>query len=142
MNNNTEEAYCSFECAKLLKEKGFDVKCRYWFDVDGTLWNYNANTWNSNDGNITNFLCTKPTHAVAMEWIRINFGKFISITTDDNHQFRFEIISWRWDEREQTYRVSHTVLGETFWDTTSPARFNSPQEAVEAALLYVLKNLI
>ena len=27
MNNNIEEAYCSFEVSKLLKEKGFNCLC-------------------------------------------------------------------------------------------------------------------
>ena len=29
-----KEAYCSFEVAKLLKEKGFDEYCPLWYDLN------------------------------------------------------------------------------------------------------------
>lgn len=107
MNNNIEEAYCSLGISKILRDKGFQIYCQRSF-------NPSTNKPQSSPSDNTIPAIARPTHAVAMEWIRINFGKFISITTDDNHQFRFEILS----------------------------RFNSPQEGVEEALLYVLKNLV
>jgi hypothetical protein len=115
INNNISEHYCSFEVSKLLKDKGFDI------------WTYSGWT----NGEIKNGFkvsiheTNRPTHALAIEWIRVNFGIWICI---DNHTpilFEFSIRNLK-DE----------------FTPQSEGNFNSPQEATEAALLFTLQNLI
>jgi len=115
INNNTQEDYCSFEVSKLLKEKGFDVSSPYWdFEKVGEM------------------SVRKPTHSLAIKWIRENFGIHIfgsqfSITTK---KYSWEI----WDDKNEKNYVYKNDSDE--WD------FSSSEEATEAALLYTLQNLI
>lgn len=102
MNNNIQESYCSYEVSKLLKEKGFGVPNQLAFTGRGI------------------------THALAIEWVRVNFGIWIfpDVTTG------FE----EWTGTAVKKGSSDLLCRLT--------PFNSPQEATEAALLYVLNNLI
>ena len=133
MNNNIKEAYCSFKVSKLLKENGFDcptifvgenlnihigkeiVQEKDW-DKAGCELKYH---YNSHYGK-TNTNVSRPTHQMAIEWIRINFN--IYITAKLNHRKKYY---WALDD-----------VGDTSYE------FNSPQEAIESALSYILKNLI
>lgn len=67
------EDYVSFETAKLLKEKGFDVDC-YCFYTDGELVRAQGHACNWNNGE-TLFAdykneCSAPTLQMAMKWLR------------------------------------------------------------------------
>jgi hypothetical protein len=124
INNNIQESYCSFEVSKLLKEKGFDCYTTTWHqrgngiveDVVGKSDRYNSKG---------EAYTSHPTHALALEWLRVNFGIWIMIEPDTaNSRCWFPI-------------VSKEYVGDGNTDF-----FNTPQEALEAALLYVLKNLI
>lgn len=71
INNNIQESYCSFEVGKLLFAKGYRIPGR-------TVYNYNkvfidgiGDRWVSE--------YPAPTHALAIEWIRVNFKKWIYI---------------------------------------------------------------
>lgn len=129
MNNNITEDYCSFEVSKLLKEKGFDCMC----DRKAAFTDKNKfypavihYTKLSNcdkayaDGNVL-----VPTHALAIKWIRENFGIHISVDFDIENSWSFAC-----------YGLSG-VIG-----TIVNSEYDSPEEATEAALLYTLKNLI
>ena len=67
-----EEAYCSFEVSKLLKDKGFD---------EPTLSYYKSNKVNYgaliNRNGISDIVC-RPTHQMALAWLRSK-GIFITI---------------------------------------------------------------
>ena len=63
------EDYVSFETAKLLKEKGFDVYVRSFYDADDmpaqhteALWDWNLNK--------ENYRFSAPTLQMAMKWLR------------------------------------------------------------------------
>ena len=103
MNNNIQESYCSKEVSKLLKEKGFEFNMRT---------------------APTGF----PTHALAIEWIRVNFGIWIQVFNEEKN-FGYDIINIK----------KKTSLGNLLYRAYA---FNSPQQATEAALLYTLQNLI
>lgn len=67
------EDYVSFETAKLLKEKGFDLECDYLY-VDGEIrraQGYACN-WNSGETILTDYVneCSAPTLQMAMKWLR------------------------------------------------------------------------
>ena len=67
-----------------------------------------------------------PTQDVVKEWIRVNF----------NHDIESRGVRYAGDEKSSYYQayVNGCVI--------SMERYNTPSEAVEAALLYTLENLI
>ena len=75
------EDYCSFEVAKLLKEKGFNEQCRAAYTNYGKLFTTQIQQY------ITNALCSKgylwdctaPTLQMAMKWLREVHNIFICI---------------------------------------------------------------
>lgn len=166
MDNNITEDYVSFEVAKLLKDKGFDVfTMQGYFNYIGSLphllypnieifgsnylfKNSSDFTQNENPNAITNDNCCAPTQALAIKWIRLNFGIHISAACYYNPQ-RLDKIMY---EAEISYEgngydgllknasnrlnVDWTKEPEKYWI------FNTPEEATNAALLYTLKHLI
>lgn len=164
MNNNiiVTEDYCSFEVSKLLKEKGFRQKTLCFFFEDGEFrqnllvettgmdygskftteyselnedWNNGFLTkkdgsrcfgCNKNKGYLET--CSSPTHTLAIKWIRENFG--VHIFTDFGIGWEAIIIP-----------VGYIGKG-TFPELGQISNYSTPEEALEAALLYTLKNLI
>lgn len=160
MQNNIEEAYCSFEVSKLLKDKGFKQPTLCYYFEDGVfiqnshkditgmdygvefeieyeelLGNWNDNFVTKKNGDRC-FGCDKskgyfetysaPTHALVIEWLRVNFDIWVSIDyIDEVALFRYTI----------TKITTNTILVDMI-------NFKTPQEATEAALLHVLKELI
>lgn len=123
MNNNITEDYCSFEICKLLKEKGFSAYCTSLYTKEGKqndVGNYNG----VDDDNYISY--SRPTHSLAIKWIRENFGFNIYSRNFSDLKFRSYIVDANGD-------MEHAM-------TETP--FNSPEEATEAALLYTLQNLI
>ena len=61
-----KEAYCSFEVAKLLKEKGFNEPCRAVYEEEilriNTLCDYH-------NSELSSYVCA-PTLQMAMNWLR------------------------------------------------------------------------
>lgn len=115
----------SFEIAKLLKEKGFNLKVINFYDyerlstpfdkqrqVDGLI-NYNPINWNS----VKNHYTSAPTIAEVVMWLYEKHGIWISLTHQHN-QFFWSFGSYQTQD------------------------FNSPIEAYEAAIEYTLNNLI
>lgn len=129
MNNNITEAYCSFEVSKLLKEKGFEQLTQKAFIEDGTEYQFETTPQNYNDENGRFYkTSSRPTHSLAIEWIRVNFGKHIlTIPTYSNHKIK----GYVWN--------NHLITMDNIGDE---GIFDTPQEATEAALLYTLQNLI
>ena len=121
----TTEDYVSFETAKLLKEKGFDEATYHYYNTTGARWFESVLVRHNSQGGIA---C--PTLQMAMKWLREVHGIDISIDL----RFRSEdedvyIKSWR-------YTVYHTDEIEDFGDS------DTYEEACEAAIKYVLENLI
>lgn len=141
IDNNIEESYCSFEVSKLLKEKEFDVECLHFYtkpkskmygiDEHGRAYpikNTSKKLYtcgqhaSSKDDNV--YLA--PTHSLAIEWLRVNFEVFISIMyLDSVGAYGFVT----------TTIVNNTEVKEQYY-------FSSPADAYEAALKYVLEELI
>ena len=123
-----QEAYCSYEIAKLLKEKGFDAFC-------DTGWDKNLYDKEHARGFSIGFdkkenWISRPTHQMAMAWLRekgidVNiFLSYISIEFGKKEKhYSFEIISDNTDYDEYSYYATY-------------------EDAVEAALKYALENLI
>lgn len=134
------EDYCNFEVAKLLKEKGFDEPyCNCYLLLDeggytevemsdechqGERYDSESSSWKFGT------LLLRPTHQMALKWLREVHNIYIDIltyTTGKNIQFR-----WVGYEKGRLFSQEE---GKTIY-------FDSYEQAIEAALSYVLKNLI
>lgn len=124
-----KEVYCSFEVAKLLKEKEFDAQCRAAYTDYGQLFTTQIQQY------ITNIICSKgnlweciaPTHQMAMKLLREIYGIDIIVEISDpsvNDRKYYCII---WDKNNDSYILD---------------LFDSYEDAVEAALKYTLEILI
>lgn len=131
------EAYVSFETAKLLKEKGFDVpvpKC-YSETFDNKEYekhSFELADWNHRKSSVYNGypFVSRPTHQMACAWLREVHNIFIEIGTsiDLNGKYHF---SYTILDKECKYiRRGYTDFD---WNY---------EDAVEEALKYVLENLI
>ena len=119
-----KETYCSFEVAKLLKEKGLNVpthafynpKKSYTLKFDPCLIDRNAGIYIS-----------APTHQMAMAWLREIHGIDIVIEISDPSVKDRKYYCVIWDKNNDSYILD---------------LFSSYEECVEAALKYALENLI
>lgn len=140
LNNNIVESYCSFDVSKLLKEKGFDVKCLQFytkpkskmFGIDEEFRIYPIQNKSKKLYKCGEHIAGKsenvylaPTHSLAIEWLRVNFGIWITITSISQESWQCHITK-KGDNLDKLY----------FED------FNSPQEAIEIGLKYILEELI
>lgn len=127
------EDYCSFEISKLLKEKGFDGWCDYFYDdprrqelrtKDGEDKYWNGHLWDDE--------YAAPTHQMVMKWLRKK-GIYVYV---------------------EPYMVGGTYIEELkvhycgrILDTNrrrlySIENMTSYTEAIEERIEYALKNLI
>lgn len=120
------EDYVSFETAKLLKEKGFDVVTEKCYILD------NSNLCAVTVGQLFNgkpqgkYEIAAPTLQMAMKWLREVHHIFIQV----------ELYSKRNDYCFDVFKNTHRILIEYL------EVCNSYEEAVVAALNYCLNNLI
>lgn len=131
-----EEAYCSYEVAKLLKEKGFDENTSMVYTSYGDLCKCNRynSIHNSNYNDITKnyFECTAPTQQMACDWVRKK-GWHISIqlTYDENYNAVYYI----------TISSTKTFLAEDIGELENKY-FSKVEDATDESLKFVLTNLI
>jgi len=112
-----KEEYVSFEVAKLLKEKGFN---------EITLDSYRANGQLRGEYKSCNYPC--PTQQMAMRWLR------------EIHHFIFVFEPASFSGEECMNWTIEIWAGDNF-EAEIPS-FGTYEEAVEAALKYVLERLI
>ena len=126
------EDYCSFETAKLLKEKGFNVYVRSYYEkneyktkeelsTNNALWNWN----------ISSFRYSAPSLWVAMKWLREKHLVICVIPLtfycgEKVHEWGYNI--WADDNLEI--------------DDSNSSKFATYEEACESAIRYCLENLI
>lgn len=117
------EDYVSYEVAKLLKEKGFDIECNTAY-YNGSLIDYTL--YGFCDGELID--C--PTHQMAMKWLREVHNIYIDISPT-------------YSEVEKTIHFIWQVFDSNYNDISDCEIFYGKYEqAVEAALKYSLENLI
>ena len=132
----TREDYCSYEVAKLLKEKGFDgdggdAECHMFYS-------------NYTEEEIMPIMeiglvpydeaCFAPTHQMAMKWLREKYDLHI-IVYPYKADYK-ENVSTKWCC--VVYKTYNQLGCEKYTNET----LNSYEEAVEAALRYSLEILI
>ena len=118
------EDFCSFEVAKLLKEKEFDVPCMGRYSVRSKEFHLDC-TKMCNNGGL--FECAAPTHQMAMKWLR--------------EVHNIDIFPWKIGKGIYSCAIFNSNTGQ---DLSSDKDFPSEkyEQAVEAACLYALNNLI
>lgn len=127
-----QEDYCSYEVAKLLKEKGFDIFKPYGWDEELFDKEHPRNFSLGFDSKEHWISC--PTHQMAMKWLREVYKLSIepySIAIEENCiGYAYAICSCK---------TGLEIFAER-WDGKNP--FVSYEEAVESAVKYCLENLI
>ena len=150
-----QPAYVTFEQAKLLKEKGFNLECENFYrkekygkkfylttgieyDSDrNCIWDWNLNGGQS--GNLSKVIpypnentaiyYSAPEQWQVVEWLRINHGIWISVDNLIDNRFYFSV-----RHTNTNNYASRTGCNEE--------GYSLPQEAYSAAFDYVLNNLI
>lgn len=126
------EGYVSFETAKLLKEKGFDEKTIYYYQLNcydepilsGSIKNfYNRST--------NKYCCC--TLQMAMKWLRIKHNLYIEPYVIKNYNNK---------KLEYTYSIQDLDFNGSDDGIECCKNWNSPEEACEAAIKYCLEHLI
>lgn len=111
------EDYCSFEVAKLLKEKGFNEPCLKQYYNNGELSNVSIEAkYNTIDNQIS-----APTLQMAMKWLR------------EVHGINLNIVFIR------LFDKGYWNKGHWTFDNT---KYESYEQACEAAIKYCLENII
>ena len=118
----------SFEIAKLLKEKGFDLPCRLLYKSEKELEegigvDYDWNRFDS---------YSAPTIAEVVMWLYEKHGIWIRVTPKPYSHF---LTHWRWEHMSTDYSTRNCG-----WEKVKD--YMTPTEAYEAAIIYTLKNLI
>lgn len=132
------EDYCNKEISVLLKEKGFDVSVKNYFSLnkDDMLHNLDKKYGAKKNWNAFEICISRPSQSLALKWLREVHGFIVTIDYDrypvDNGEN--DVVGYGYniqtkDNPEDYYRISEYV-------------YDCYEEATEAALLYVLKNLI
>ena len=127
------EDYVSFKTAKLLKEKGFDEECWYWYEEDGYFKDSNDDYgFQSNSDHISDdFICSSPTLQMAMKWLR-------------EREWFICVIPLAFYCGEKVSKFGYSIwAGDNFEvNEENTPEFTTYKEACEAAIKYCLENLI
>lgn len=142
------EDYCSYEVAKLLKEKGFDELCYHKYDDEGYL-SFNHVGYINSDRPCDDFYALAPTHQMVMKWLREEHNIDIEVHADVGMlgvKVYTPFISRYKSSTEYPSKLRQYKNGLYFEDDRGVIpgikHFETYEEAVEAALKYSLENLI
>ena len=128
------EDYVSYEVAKLLKEKGFDVPClACWYIGSEAHEKFSDYPFNWNEVKSDVDWLSRSTNQMAMKWLRKKYGLHIDVTPYLNEEGE---ATWVW---EIINVVTATIIADSL-DLDDD--FSSCEEAVDIALKYCLTKLI
>jgi hypothetical protein len=121
--------YVDFNTAKLLKEKGFDVKIRAHYKDRELIYSGNLFNWNDSEEQKrwTPVVLSAPEIWMVVEWLRLKHSIWIFLQPQ----------TLLGEKKCENYY--YTIVEN---DITHSSYFNSPQEAYLFAIDYTLKNLI
>ena len=125
------EDYVSFEIAKLLKEKGFNVPTNYFYNNDGVVCHgcssYNWNDEGEYDDGLQDY--SRPLIWTVMKWLR--FYNWSIVIEPKTFLANMVVNSW-----------SYKIWADAELDVNMTESFKNYEEACEAAIKYCLENLI
>ena len=134
--NEIKPTYVSFEQAKRLKEKGFDLYLNAIYKTDGTL---------VENVNLTKVekLFPAPEQWQVVEWLRVKHGIWVSVDVVKEYWFwKIRGINGKEIVKEQLPIELCTTLTDLLFSNTKYLKYTSPQEAYSAAFDYILTNII
>jgi hypothetical protein len=136
------EDYVSFETAKLLKEKGFDVPCMGRYSVRSKEFHLDSARLCNNGGL---FECATPTLQMTMKWLREVHKLFITIEIKGDPRME-SFIYYKWSVAKysscQIERVDNGLhTPEDYWYAKGEED-ETYELSCEAAIKYCLENLI
>lgn len=123
-----KEDYCSYEVAKILKEKAFNESC-YTCYIEKEIFHYD---YSSTNYELIDGIISCPTIQMAMKWLREEKNIFIVI-----EPYAYDYIN----EKNKSY-VCSLWVGDNYHEYIESKDYPSYKEASEAALKYCLENLI
>jgi len=143
-----QEAYVSFETAKLLREKGFDEPCNQCYakhpkeDKPKLMFNDAGTNSKGVYGAVFPFLASAPSQQMAMRWLRevhnIVICAEIGNENDKGNTDYTNPDRWHWFF-DLTNEKGVVIEPESDYILNE---FDSYEDAVEAAIQYCLTNLI
>ena len=127
----------TFETAKLLKEKGFDLPCIYCYDKCNMLSTYST-VFKPLNYNTSGYLKSAPTIEKVVLWLYEKHGIWISVAP------RFNNDNSLWFVYESLILSTNTIktLNNNLFKGHFNEMFKSPTEAYSSAILYTLNNLM
>jgi hypothetical protein len=130
INKDVHEHYCSLEMLQLLYDKG--MRYREWTEVAFHRNSLAEHRFNQGD---VSYLKDTVTHQIVVEWLRVNFGIWVYVNLEgqlDSHSY---FVKGKDEDYPMNKIIKHGYPKYGQW-------YNSPKEAMEAGILYVLNNLI
>lgn len=133
MNNQIKESYVTFEIAQALKGKSFDCLCSLYMKEGEDIQHVTLgrNTFNDNRIYI-------PTTALAIAWIRENFGINIYVECETYGEEYYPKIASASEKTWQDLDLRSEILNAK----RVLLQYKTYEAAEQAALLYTLKNLV
>ena len=126
-----KEAYCNYEMSMLLKEKGFNEYCSGYYKFDKSLGILSKAVINNSALDDDGIDISAPTHQMVLAWLReVHKWSIQVFPVFDNLKWCYDI----YELKIQKYHSRPELLSDVDYDTY--------EEAVEAAIKYVLENLI
>lgn len=135
MIEDIKEDYVSFEIAKLLKEKGFNIPTNDYYRATGSgiFWakklDWNNDIENETVGGMT--YCSCPAQALVIKWLRVKYNIIVETLIFDRGFLEKDKFCFQWRVYDNTEE----------WETEMK-EYKTPEEATEQAILYSLQNLI
>lgn len=130
------EDYVSYKTAKLLKEKGFDVYVRSYYEKNEYKtkeeFNENSALWN---WNISSFRYSAPTVQMTMKWLREVYKLEVRSTYDYDKDSWWGNINPMFEETDENSDTYQRALGFDY-------QGKSYEQACEEAIRYCLENLV
>jgi hypothetical protein len=148
INNKLDEQRVSFELAKLLKEKGFQVPTKGCYTkylkthksdnpsfamTKGELEVDSEFIINKSAGDLSNenyYQCARPTHQLVIEWLYINYGLYVWVQP---HNIDGGFISLVQSTKKPAENTTQAVYSK---------KADTPKEALEKMLTFTLTKLI
>lgn len=131
------EGYCSFETAKLLKEKGFDEYCST--SYNSFLSNHKVEASNVSEWGRANQIY-RPSQAMAMKWLREVHHLHICVGFGNDYEGEFLYMADIYDLTKKAINgIYKPIIESDDYIVGNPKTY---EEACEAAIKYCLDNLI
>ena len=140
------EDYVSFETAKLLKEKGFNVPLWFYYDSNEELglafWSGWEEDWNNCliNNEPTPFI-SAPTHQMVVKWLRREHNLHV-FTIPVFEDVEYQPGEWQEEMTGYRYEIVNINPNSKIIKDYPKIRALTSESAYEAAIKYCLENLI